>query len=64
MVFCLYLKLAFMMHKFSGTISFSLSFSKSHFPTTQVNVFTYIMSEEFVPSFPSYSCSEYFQKYR
>ena len=33
-------------------------------PTTQINGFTYIMLEATVPSFPSYSYSEHFWKYR
>ena len=39
-------------------------YCKRGFPTTQINGFTYIMSEAAVPSFPSYSCSEHFWKYR
>ena len=38
-------------------------YSKSYFPTTQINGFTYILSETAVPSFRSYSCSELFWKY-
>ena len=38
---------------------------KSYFPTTQViNGFTYRMSEAAVTSFPSFTCSEHFRKYR
>ena len=39
-------------------------YSKSYFPTTQINGFTYILSETAAPSFQSYSCSEHFRKYR
>ena len=38
-------------------------YCKSYFPATQINGFTYIMSEETVRSFPSCSCSEHFRKY-
>ena len=34
-------------------------YCKSYFPTTQINGFTYIMSETAVTSFPSYSSSEH-----
>ena len=31
---------------------------------TQINGFSYIMSEADVPSFPSYNCSEHFTKHQ
>ena len=37
---------------------------QSYFPTTQINGFTCIMSEAVIPNFPSYNCTEHFQKYR
>ena len=43
---------------------FSKSCKKSYFPTTQINGFTYIMSEAVVPSFPLCSCFVHFPKYR
>ena len=39
-------------------------YCKSYFPTTPINGFTYKMSEVAVLNFPSYSCSQHFQKYR
>ena len=39
-------------------------YCKTYFPTTQINGFTYIMSEEAVLRFPSYNCSQHFRKYR
>ena len=39
-------------------------YCKGYFPATQINNFTYIMSEAAILSFPSYSCSEHFWKYQ
>ena len=39
-------------------------YCNSYFPTTQINGFTYIMSEAVVPSFRSYNCSEHIWIYR
>ena len=39
-------------------------YSQSYFPTTQINGFSYTVSEEAVPSFLSYSYSEHFRKHR
>ena len=57
-----------------NTITFSLDeeicrahfskYCKSYFPTTQINGFSYTISEADVPSFTSSGCSEYFRKHR
>ena len=59
----IFLTIHFNLHEERCRAHFS-KYCESYFPTTQINGFTYIMSEAVVPSFPSYSCLEHFPKYR